>query len=608
MRPSWDGLRRSFIAQRERVSDALSDALATTSLGSGTRENDANGRIQTNLDGDVAEAESERLYGSGTSRTRQFLRRIARRDGGNGTSRKVSEEFRARYESESETESAGTSAAERSVLATCARAELTNVGSGRVFVAMRVIGERGIARGRRVRTSCRGKTKTPVWNATRDLRCDASDRDALCVDVYLGQSVKGIEKASLIARGQISMAFAFANEGREVPVPLHTKLERAGAVGTVWIRVTRTGALQGSRKRIFFVRHGESKWNEAQRDINFASMMKFDHPLTLVGVQQSQALGERAAIACSHGRAGILVNANVSSMSPPTLSPPSSPPPSSPFRSTSQVTEHQYSAQGAELCASYEECETCYVSPLTRTVQTSCLLLQSHPNTFIGKMHQVCLQSLREIKGVGGLDTVGIEQGDAILERARKKLAELVNDGGHSASRLSSGIAFDSNDAVGQWWTSETDSDNSQDVDERMFDFLEAMRFDEDEAVIVVGHSLFLQQLISRIVPTGDVDESLNTGSVAANLLDGFSDPFAPKDPFEAFATNSNSGDIPFVPAQAPPVVATIEPSRSRMKIFERLMSEKLCNAGCVALDVNFDDSGRATLEDAQLIFGSKFV
>ena len=126
--------------------------------------------------------------------------------------------------------------------------------------------------------------------------------------------------------------------------------------------------------------------------------------------------------------------------------------------------------------------------------------------------------------------------------------------------------------------------------------------------MIVVGHSLFLQQLISRIVPTGDVDESLNTGSVAANLLDGFSDPFAQKDPFEAFATNSNSGNITFVPAQAPPVVATIEPSRSRMKIFERLMSEKLCNAGCVALDVNFDDSGRATLEDAQLIFGSKFV
>ena len=49
---------------------------------------------------------------------------------------------------------------------------------------------------------------------------------------------------------------------------------------------------------------------------------------------------------------------------------------------------------------------------------------------------------------MGGLDTVGIEQGDGVLDRAKKKLAEIVND--QAASRLGAGMAFDPNDAIGQ--------------------------------------------------------------------------------------------------------------------------------------------------------------
>ena len=56
------------------------------------------------------------------------------------------------------------------------------------------------------------------------------------------------------------------------------------------------------------------------------------------------------------------------------------------------------------------------------------------------------------------------------------------------------------------------------------------------------------------------------------------------------------------------PVAATIETRRHKGKIFEKLMKQKLCNAGCVAMDLSFDEVGRATLEDASLIFGSRFV
>ena len=40
------------------------------------------------------------------------------------------------------------------------------------------------------------------------------------------------------------------------------------------------------KKRIYLFRHGESAWNEAQRNVNVRNMMAYDHPLTEAGVAQ----------------------------------------------------------------------------------------------------------------------------------------------------------------------------------------------------------------------------------------------------------------------------------------------------------------------------------
>ena len=61
-------------------------------------------------------------------------------------------------------------------------------------------------------TSCRAKTTTPVWNATRDLRCEATRMDALCVDVYAGER-QGTAQGDVDRRGQISLDFALAHAG-----------------------------------------------------------------------------------------------------------------------------------------------------------------------------------------------------------------------------------------------------------------------------------------------------------------------------------------------------------------------------------------------------------
>ena len=146
-----------------------------------------------------------------------------------------------------------------------------------------------------------------------------------------------------------------------------------------------------------------------------------------------------------------------------------------------------------------------------------------------------------------------------------------------------------------------------------MYDFLETLRFDEEDAVIVVGHSLFLQQLVAKLVPPeGAVEEQGRTTSqpiaiAPPNPFDTLTEIFSSNDPFATRAPGGAQHNIAFVPSKAP-VAATIETRRYKGKIFEKLMKQKLCNAGCVAMDLSFDEVGRATLEDASLIFGSRFV
>lgn len=493
------------------------------------------------------------------------------------------------------------------------RGSLPYAERGSTFVVLRVLASDGDVKGRRVMTTSRFKTMSPVWNAQRDMKCEISEGDVLCADAYAGSSVRGVDRATLVGRGCIALSAALRRPGMEIAIRLRGKLERAGEIGALFVRSFAADAVGKIWKRVFYVRHGESKWNEAQRDRNIANMMRFDHPLTLAGVQQAQMLGSRASVACARAKDGSFSHedANRASMSS------SEEPPSEKLSATDLHTS-------AAMCASYAACTTCFVSPLTRAVQTACFLLQSHPSAASGSMRQVCLQSIREIKGVGGLDTVGIAQGDGILARAQHKVAELINE--YTASQLlSEGVTFDANDAVGQWWTSETDSDSTQEVEERIVDFLETIRFDASgDAVIVVGHSLFLQQVVSRIAP--DLSDDVAAAAAAsheANPFDQFQDmlssssrpvqdPFASRqlNDFDSMFRASNAEAAAFVPftPSAAPVMDRIEERRSKMAIFEKLMRSKLCNAGCVALDLEFDESGRATLVDAKLVFGSNFV
>ena len=420
----------------------------------------------------------------------------------------------------------------------------------------------------------RGGGGRAVWRATRDLRCRGEPGDLLLLEVYGGRDVGNTGWDRCVARACVPLA-SVPPGGEPVTLTLHRNLARAGSVtirrvdaragaeSTAETGRSRTtgGEIQGGarggcrggdaegdegvkegaamtaaleavvvprrRKRIFFVRHGESAWNEAQRELQFAKMIRFDHPLNSRGVRQAKELavrglqtvehieqcgstshdtGKGGGVASTEGdaRCGLGTQEKTASVSP---------------REVESVLSSEMDDATVEWVRSYAAARKCFTSPLTRAVQTAAVLVSQHPawlsrarsgaggsraqrlGTEIGARtgerlspprcqfqhltvndslggdgpcgpgdgSVVFLRSLREIKAtVGGLDTVGIEQGGAILNRCAAKLGEVMPAA--SADQLIDEFAaqVDVNDAVGHWWTSQDDVDTQAELSERM--------------------------------------------------------------------------------------------------------------------------------------------
>jgi len=547
------------------------------------------------------------------------------------------------------------------------------------FVSLRVASALGEVRGARARTLAARPApgvRAHVWRTARDLRCEPREGDVLLAEVTSG-SPDAVDRhaieSGVVARACVALA-ALPPDGASVRVPLHRNLRAitdvsaepgGGPPATLTLaRVPRErlspgldlfaaaaagpSVLPRRRKRIFFVRHGESAWNEATREYRLSKMIRFDHPLNAEGAAQARRLGRAAAKAAaaaaaapSRADAGS-ASASSSSFTPTSFTPtsgrgvgadpfaslaplaeglaeftaPASAPVSSPAPSARidrPAPASAASVADAEWTRSYADAGRCFVSPLTRAVQTAALLLEAHPGRLgdargaaplpptpdargrvwggpgfressaaaaaapprryeslvaadaargvardagaasPGDGRVVFLRGAREIKStVGSFDTIGIESGGGALDRAAKKLGEVIPEAEADAAVESLAAATDVNDAVGQWWTPKDDADGAADVAARIDDVFETLRFDPEDVVVVVGHSLFLRAVARRCV-------------------------------------------APALAATAPDLV-------------ENLRQNKLENCGCVGMDVEFEgDGGAPVIVDARLMFGSGF-
>uniref|UniRef100_A0A7S0CWA6 C2 domain-containing protein n=1 Tax=Amorphochlora amoebiformis TaxID=1561963 RepID=A0A7S0CWA6_9EUKA len=356
-------------------------------------------------------------------------------------------------------------------------------------------------------TTKRHPSADPVWNYTIDLQMAMCEGDILhlCVTKAKAQDSR-VSKP--VALGAFILDDIKQDELTIKPLVIADKKMRARSSQQL---VMESKQLDPSKSpiitfkiikhvkksaKIYFVRHGESKWNQARREKNYRKLIHFDHVLTLKGIRQSINLKEF----WTH-----LLKDN--SMDP-------------------------------EL-QNFLNADMVLSSPLTRALQTCLLSLEGHP-TVKEKGVTLC-RHLREIKSLGGFDAKGKCYGPAIMERVEEKLKKKVKEGlsaeGVRLEEIKEQVEkmsavcktkVDYNDANSQWWVFK---DTPSSVKERLEDFLSYIRYLDGDTFICVGHSMFLKALFTHCLSQDwtaknpETAENLkkekltNAGCVAAELV-----------------------------------------------------------------------------------------
>mmetsp|Transcript_40011 Transcript_40011/g.101622 ORF Transcript_40011/g.101622 Transcript_40011/m.101622 type:complete len:609 (+) Transcript_40011:132-1958(+) len=219
------------------------------------------------------------------------------------------------------------------------------------------------------------------------------------------------------------------------------------------------------KRTVFFVRHAESVWNEAQSKAQVHKMVsETDHGLSAAGGRQAEKLGERLA-AASKGRPEARADA----------------------------------AQDDAVAAELLRPDVVYVSPLTRAVQTAVISLGPTLVQQGGLGEVVLMPNAREKHNLGGMDTVSTKTGVSILHGVLKKLRDLsrdAKDGDATGAPETFGrLRFDITATEEQWW-SEGRSEPKAQVQLRMREFMSQLLYSPHRSIVVVGHSLFFKAVM----------------------------------------------------------------------------------------------------------------
>ncbi|KAG8460653.1 hypothetical protein KFE25_011428 [Diacronema lutheri] len=127
----------------------------------------------------------------------------------------------------------------------------------------------------------------PVWQSARRLNLPVEHGDLFVfIEVWLSPLL-GAEP-ELLGCAQVGLRVLSHAEPSYVPL----RLERPGRCVAL-LRLAREPPV---RKTIFFVRHGQSVWNRAQKQLDIAAMVSaVDHPLNQTGREQAEVLQTKLA-------------------------------------------------------------------------------------------------------------------------------------------------------------------------------------------------------------------------------------------------------------------------------------------------------------------------
>jgi broad specificity phosphatase PhoE len=230
-------------------------------------------------------------------------------------------------------------------------------------------------------------------------------------------------------------------------------------------------------KEFFLIRHGESKWNEGEKNMDVFEMLGVDHALNQTGVEQALSFNAKWKAFEKGQRAGGNEDGG-----------------SSGSVGSSSSFSDLHALQRRFLAA-----ERVISSPLTRALETALLTCRDHPalDPARGGQDLMLFRNLREKKnGKMSLDTVGKATGPEIEVRVRKELMQ-TQGGALDAAMVDVVLTpqIDTNDCDSMWWTSASHGDSQSSLKMRFNELWGTLKYIKESSAVLVGHSLFFREM-----------------------------------------------------------------------------------------------------------------
>eukprot|EP00467_Chlorarachnion_reptans_P000902 CAMPEP_0114494088 /NCGR_PEP_ID=MMETSP0109-20121206/4462_1 /TAXON_ID=29199 /ORGANISM="Chlorarachnion reptans, Strain CCCM449" /LENGTH=924 /DNA_ID=CAMNT_0001671095 /DNA_START=277 /DNA_END=3051 /DNA_ORIENTATION=- len=246
------------------------------------------------------------------------------------------------------------------------------------------------------------------------------------------------------------------------------------------------------RKMLFFIRHGQSRWNLASSNRDIVGLAKeVDHGLSVEGKHQCLDLQDKIYHGEKEFREGLKAET----------------------KDTSCGTEGS-AERKREFEKNFFSADEVYSSPLTRAVQTSVIGLAYHPIFKLSPLSPSAeqraasgkdeisedslmvklLDCAREKRNFGSFDTQANSVGEEIIERAKSELSELYKGQGLPKPVRAMLERIDVNMCTHPWWNTAKESSSAFAV--RAREFSTHIGLSTAEKIIVVGHSHFIRSFV----------------------------------------------------------------------------------------------------------------
>eukprot|EP00931_Biecheleriopsis_adriatica_P005775 TRINITY_DN107261_c0_g1_i1.p1 TRINITY_DN107261_c0_g1~~TRINITY_DN107261_c0_g1_i1.p1 ORF type:complete len:345 (+),score=77.22 TRINITY_DN107261_c0_g1_i1:20-1054(+) len=250
-----------------------------------------------------------------------------------------------------------------------------------------------------------------------------------------------------------------------------------------------TGQPLPKEQLVFFVRHGESRWNQAQAALAPVSMVwENDHGLSEQGRCQAEALREKVQLAQERLRSGTV------------------------------------GEDGKWLRQLLRPDMVCS-SPFTRALQTACIGLKD----IMPKAELLVVREAREHKRLGGADSTGIATGEEIPVRVRDEIRYVYEEGpayerAEAAIEDFNQIKMDTSAVTEEWWgplMGESFAEMEENI-EALMCRLRRMRGSlagGGAATVLVGHSLMIRSIFHSFLLSGSTGASFHAASLRTKVV-----------------------------------------------------------------------------------------